>query len=651
MLRYKAYCTARGKLWPTALLHRRQFATDIQPIGPQSEYFRLITNKSIRPSEEQLRLVVQLQKLCEELIDYQPPEIPGRMVTSSAREGNNEQSAAPILGASPSSDLVYVPSMNEYFGPKGLWIHGNVGTGKTLAMDLFYNSLPISRKKRVHFNAFTVSAFAKLHAWNNRPRPHNLHVTELVAQDLLHEAWLLCFDEFQITDVATASIMRQILRHMFVKGAVMVATSNRAPEDLYKGGFHREHQSTFVDLLRDRCEVAYLRSKTDYRSEALKENLDSPDQNDEKRDVYFLLDSEESVQRFVLRVTEVLAGKTVRRESFQSYGRTVSIPKAAGNIAIFTFDELCGQPWAPADYLLLCCSCPTIILQSVPVMGLVQKNEARRFITFIDACYENRCQLILSAEAAPDQLFITTNDGSPLDNNASESADSVMHKEMLGDLLGMTPQGSHVGRDRLAIFTGEEERFAFRRAVSRLYEMQSRRWATLQHMPQAVEFAEGVGRAFGEEPTLQSLEAVSSADNGADDAVADFIAAQSAPSPVSSTTNDTTKRRHTPATDDFGDEASFAGYLKMYERFNPDNADPIKILAERDGNRPTFLSRHIWSLGEWGSKAGKWGQGVAAFIRQQEPDSEEEQRPPRPSDERKEDIVPRVRLPKRPNHE
>ncbi|KND00254.1 uncharacterized protein SPPG_04585 [Spizellomyces punctatus DAOM BR117] len=591
-------CSLRRPLWHRRpvisvgwLNVRKSLTTEsgLRQIGPLSEYFRLVSEKRLRPDEDQMRTIVELQRLCEDLLDYEPPEL----------SDLSEQSPVTLLARSAivtpndeSRDVVRLADEEEVHGPKGLWIHGEVGTGKTMAMDLFYESVPIQRKKRVHFNAFTVSAFARIHEWNKRSRPNNLHVTELVARDLFRDSWLLCFDEFQITDVATASVMRQVFKNMFKLGAVMVATSNRAPEDLYKGGFHREYHSPFVDLLKERCEILHLRGKVDYRSEMLKEHP-----TPRTDDTYFRLDNPAEVDAFIERVSNLFYGQQIKRDKLTLYGREVIVPKAADGKALYTFEELCGsegKPLGPADYLLICQRYHTIVVQSVPRMGLAQKNEARRFITFIDAAYENGVTVIISADHSPESLFLTTKD--PVDE---ETADAFMHKEMLGDLMGSTRRGTgmkEAGEDRLsglAIFTGAEEQFAFKRAVSRLLEMRSQLWTSRVHSPVKVDFSPAVTGLPGEcqpSPTHPT----------------------SLPSVGNVTLSPYYDPRHDKIQgDDFGDEASYRGYLKMYQRFNPDEG-PVKL--DRESQKPRFPDRHFWAMGDWGPRAGKWGQGVRAFF-------------------------------------
>ncbi|KAI8824947.1 AFG1-like ATPase-domain-containing protein [Fimicolochytrium jonesii] len=597
-------------------LIRRQYSSSLAQIGPLPQYFQLVSEKQLRPDEDQMRAVVKLQRLCETLLDYQPP------TRAIHFEGFDQPPSKPgeelRVGNTRTKDLVHVDLGDESSIPKGVWIHGEVGTGKSMAMNLFYESMPLQKKKRVHFNAFTVSIFRRIHKWNNRTRPHHLHVTELVAHEMFHEAWLLCIDEFQITDVATATVIRQVLQHMFRMGAVMVATSNRSPDDLHKGGFHREHHSPFIDLINKRCDVVHLRGKTDYREQLLQQ------ETAEKKftDTYYRLDDPEQTEAFIERVARLFYGKRLRKDHFELYGRSVEITKAADGMALVTFDELCGsgpRPWGPADYLLLCQRYHTIVLQSVPVLGLVQKNEARRFITFIDAAYENKVKLIISAEAEPDDLFVTIDD--PL-KTPDESSDEFMHKEMLGDLMGLTRRGTNMSKQgksfgelsKLAIFTGEDEKFAFRRAVSRLKEMRTSVWAGRSHVPQEVD----VRRSKKDD---DEAEDANTSKGNAGSAESPEPSWRAKPTPSSRSTSATPdQNKHYTPTDDFGDEASYSGYIRQYEKFNhlPHSSEQSKSAYERSQETaPRFRERHFWSMGEWGKRAGRWGMGVKAYLSDQ----------------------------------
>ena len=237
-----------------------------------------------------------------------------------------------------------------------------------------------------------------------------------------------------------------------------------------------------------------MRSGKDYREVMLDENKPLAG-----REAFYSLNNKDSAARFINRVTRLFYGENVEKQSFFIYGRTVTIPKAANGKAIFTFEELCGNndnnPFGPADYLELCRRYHTIVVQSIPILGLAQKNEARRLITFIDAVYENKGQVIISSDAdGPEGLFVISKalkTGERVDEEEEEqmlTKDEAMHREMLGDLYGGMIKTNGEGKGSLefvkvAIFTGEEERFAFKRAVSRLREMSSDIYRKTKHRP------------------------------------------------------------------------------------------------------------------------------------------------------------------------
>nr|KAJ3420165.1 hypothetical protein HK105_006016 [Polyrhizophydium stewartii] len=538
-------------------------ASQLRLVGPLPEYRRRIAANMIRADEDQHRAAVALQKLCESLLDYSPP-----------------------AWDAPQTRL---------------------STGKTMIMDMFFDTVPVERKMRMHFHAFMLSVYAKAHDWHKLDGlAKQEHVMDRVARDILASSWLICLDEFQITDIATAAILKQIFRALFLHGAVIVTTSNRLPHELYAGGFQRSHNQNFIDMLNERCHLVHLRSDMDYRT---KTHFDGPDAVARS---YYKIITPEDADAFVKRVGKLFYGKEVRSASVRTHGFNQTIHRAADGIALFTFEELCGSsvnPWGPAQYLRLCASFHTIVVQGIPVMGLVERNEARRFITFVDAAYENKA----SGPPHPDDLFIVAPIGDDQD-----TADSVMHREMMGDLIGeATPLGDAKSRDdgtnlfRLAIFTGEEERFAFRRAVSRLKEMQTKAFLDSPHSPRAVPLH---GLATDDGPAVDPA-----APHHSRRARRTIAGGRAKPADAAAQSG------FLAAADDFGDEASFRGVLRQFRRHGsggdglpaahdaPPRIDPgAEALASRP--MPRFGERHFWGLGEWGVRAGEWGEGVRVFM-------------------------------------
>eukprot|EP00794_Sanderia_malayensis_P000134 gene134-746_t len=341
---------------------------------------------------------------------------------------------------------------------------GNVGTGKTMLMDLFHKTSTIKKKKRVHFNSFMLDIHKRVHDYKLKLGPVNhrdktakpVDPTKPVAEEIAEETWLLCFDEFQVTDIADAMILRQLFSHLFASGVIVVATSNRSPDDLYKNGLQRSNFIPFIPLLKSKCEVVNLNSNTDYR------RLDFAsigqvyfDSNDPatpaKMDEIFAKLCEEQQKQGDFEVASRL---------LPVFGRNVSVPIACGKVARFTFDELCNKPLGPADFLAVSREFDTIMVTDIPQLNLQRKMETRRFITLIDNLYDNGVRVVISAEKKHDELFLTS----------QLSQRDLEDSRMLMDDLKIEAKGDS---SNASIFTAEEEIFAFKRTISRLTEMQS----------------------------------------------------------------------------------------------------------------------------------------------------------------------------------
>jgi cell division protein ZapE len=312
--------------------------------------------------------------------------------------------------------------------PRGLYVHGAVGRGKTMLMDLFFDAVEVDAKRRAHFHGFMADVHARLHRWRQARKKGEVEGEDPiapVAAELAREASLLCFDEFAVRDIADAMILGRLFTALFEAGVVVVATSNVAPDDLYKDGLNRALFLPFVALLRERLDIVELDARTDYRLEKL---VRAP--------VYYTPlgpKADGALDAAFLALTGRERGEPVEIELL---GRRLDVPQAAGGVARFDFDQLCRRPLGSADYLEIADKFHTLLIDRIPVMGPTERNEARRFITLVDALYDMRVKLVVSAAAEPEGLF-TGADGA--------------------------------------------EAFEFARAASRLFEMRSADYLALPH--------------------------------------------------------------------------------------------------------------------------------------------------------------------------
>ncbi len=311
--------------------------------------------------------------------------------------------------------------------PKGVYIYGEVGRGKSMVMDLFFTAVTIKKKRRVHFHAFMLEVHARLHAWRQQHKHSNQKDNDPIppiAKSIAHHCQLLCFDELQVTDIADAMILGRLFNELFRQQVVVVATSNRPPSDLYKDGLQRERFLEFIDILVAHVDVVELCAAQDYRLAQL-QSLHT---------LYYTPlgpEADAFIRESFASLTQH-AHPTLLTLSVQ--GRVLPVREAVENIALFSFAELCETPLGAADYIALSERFATIIIQNIPKLTPEKRNEAKRFVTLIDALYEHQVTLLCSAEVPAQELYT---------------------------------EGSGA--------------FEFQRTVSRLIEMQSARYIALPH--------------------------------------------------------------------------------------------------------------------------------------------------------------------------
>ena len=303
--------------------------------------------------------------------------------------------------AEPGFSLRFLQKKRE--AARGVYLYGPVGRGKSMLMDLFFESAPVARKRRAHFHAFMAEVHAHIDAWRKgdaaarKARFGTSKGDDPIAPTaglIAEETRLLCFDELVVTDIADAMILGRLFEALFARGVTLVATSNRPPDDLYKGGINRQLFTPFIDMLKTRLEVVRVGGPKDFRLDRLKGAR-----------VWFSPLDAAAEAGFDALWRDLLDGAEETGTTLEVLGRKLRLPRVAGGHLRASFASLCGQALGAQDFLALAQRFHTVFLEAVPVLSPDKRNEAARFVTLIDALYEAKTKLVILADANPDALY------------------------------------------------------------------------------------------------------------------------------------------------------------------------------------------------------------------------------------------------------
>lgn len=440
------------------------------------------------------------RQMQQQQLEHEQQQMHAKDETKQSYQSNKEILCNNEEEPSPPSISIQVP--------RGFYIHGPVGSGKSMMLNLFFEHSPTNKKRRLHFHSFLQDIHKRIHVLNKEllgEHGRSFHVDTTksrnpilrIAQQVSEEVTLLCIDEFQVTDIADAMILAQFFGELWRQGVVVAATSNRPPDALYEGGLNREYFLPFIDLLKRYCVVHHLGAEKNIEDELNKTNAidyrrisSGVSANGSKGcygDYFHLATTDtkngehnasRQLDQLFLHFQEKYRDSETSTDAplllQVNFKRTIPVHRSHSNIiARFTFDELCTTELGSAEYNSIANHFRIVMIENIPHLNLKYPDRARRFITLIDELYEAECCFVCSAVDVPDRLFITNSTEEESNKDSTKSANNEANMD--GSILAVdVAQSQGIALSSLA--SVKELSFAFRRAASRIVEMSSKNW-------------------------------------------------------------------------------------------------------------------------------------------------------------------------------
>lgn len=449
--------------------------------SPLEAYDLKVKNGKLNDDPYQRKIITNLSKLHERLVTYTPPKVEMPSISDLKPKIGLKKFIGSFFSNTNNGNSSILPPEHDM---KGIYLYGDVGCGKTMLMDLFYVTIPEHlTKRRLHFHQFMQHLHKRSHMLKLEHNHEELDVIPLLAAEIAQESTVLCFDEFQVTDVADAMLLRRLMMLLLSPdyGVILFATSNRAPDDLYINGIQRVSFIPCIQQIKRQTRVIYLNSPTDYRK--LPRPVSSvycfPKPGVKYLSKVHQANCKKHIQQWYDYFNDENDNKDVNTDfSLKVWGRQLKVPKSSfPYVAQYSFEELCGTPMAAGDYLTLANAFQSFIISDIPYLSIDVRDKVRRFIIFLDAVYDVHGRLAVTCAAPFKDLFVEP------ENLMKDNFQLYKKQQDMGgeetfenDELVVKHGFDKSIAKKAAMFANDEEKFAFARALSRLSQMSTTDW-------------------------------------------------------------------------------------------------------------------------------------------------------------------------------